>query len=83
MDPSPIDDSHLYLQTTYRSQTIWDTSFIAVLSCRRRDTAFQRIVPFDQHIAPYLEVSGFPGWVHADRLTFDYCVGHYDPYMVV
>ncbi|TYK21403.1 serine/threonine-protein phosphatase 7 long form-like protein [Cucumis melo var. makuwa] len=60
MDPCPVDDSHLYLQTT-RSQSIWDTSSTVVLSCRRREAASQRTIPFDQRIAPYLDVVGFLG----------------------
>ena len=61
MDPGPVDDSHLYLQATHRSQSIWDTSSIVVLSCRRREAASQRTIPFDQRIAPYLEAAGFLG----------------------
>ena len=59
MDPGPVDDSHLYLQATHRSQSIWDTSSTVVLSCRRREAASQRTIPFDQRIAPYLEAAGF------------------------
>ncbi|KAA0054282.1 serine/threonine-protein phosphatase 7 long form-like protein [Cucumis melo var. makuwa] len=59
MDPGPVDDSHLYLQATYRSQSIWDTTCTVVLSCRRRETASQHTIPFDQRIAPYLEAAGF------------------------
>ncbi|TYK09672.1 serine/threonine-protein phosphatase 7 long form-like protein [Cucumis melo var. makuwa] len=61
MNPSPVDDTHLYLQATHRSQAIWDTSSTVVLSCRRREAVSQHTIPFDQCIAPYLEATGFLG----------------------
>uniref|UniRef100_A0A9I9E2J8 Aminotransferase-like plant mobile domain-containing protein n=1 Tax=Cucumis melo TaxID=3656 RepID=A0A9I9E2J8_CUCME len=61
MDPGPVDDSHQYLQATHRSQSIWDTSSTVVLSCRKREAASQRTIPFDQRISPYLEAAGFLG----------------------
>uniref|UniRef100_A0A9I9EBG7 Aminotransferase-like plant mobile domain-containing protein n=1 Tax=Cucumis melo TaxID=3656 RepID=A0A9I9EBG7_CUCME len=60
MDLGPVDDSHLYLQATHRSQSIWDTSSTVVLS-RRREAASQHTIPFDQRIAPYLDAAGFLG----------------------
>ncbi|KAL0555422.1 hypothetical protein IC582_009367 [Cucumis melo] len=72
MDPGPVDDSHLYLQATHRSQSIWDTSSTVVLSCRRREAASQRTIPFDQRIAPYLEATGFLGVSQVGFMQLDW-----------
>ncbi|KAA0057535.1 uncharacterized protein E6C27_scaffold497G00050 [Cucumis melo var. makuwa] len=72
MDPGPVDDSHLYLQATHRSQSIWDTSSTVVLSCRRREAASQRTIPFDQRIAPYLEAAGFLGVSQVGFMQLDW-----------
>ncbi|TYK03303.1 serine/threonine-protein phosphatase 7 long form-like protein isoform X1 [Cucumis melo var. makuwa] len=72
MDPGPVDDSHLYLQATHRSQSIWDTSSTVILSCRRREAASQRTIPFDQRIAPYLEAAGFLGVSQVGFMQLDW-----------
>uniref|UniRef100_A0A9I9E3X9 Aminotransferase-like plant mobile domain-containing protein n=1 Tax=Cucumis melo TaxID=3656 RepID=A0A9I9E3X9_CUCME len=72
MDPGPVDDSHLYLQATHRSQSIWDISSTVVLSCRRREAASQRTIPFDQRIAPYLEAAGFLGVSQVGFMQLDW-----------
>uniref|UniRef100_A0A9I9E1F2 Aminotransferase-like plant mobile domain-containing protein n=1 Tax=Cucumis melo TaxID=3656 RepID=A0A9I9E1F2_CUCME len=72
MDPGLVDDSHLYLQATHRSQSIWDTSSTVVLSCRRREAASQRTIPFDQLIAPYLEAAGFLGVSQVGFMQLDW-----------
>ncbi|KAL0540517.1 hypothetical protein IC582_020525 [Cucumis melo] len=61
MEPGPVDPTQLYQQSSHRSQSIWDTSSTVVLSCRRREAASQRTIPFDQRIEPYLEAAGFLG----------------------
>ncbi|KAA0037674.1 serine/threonine-protein phosphatase 7 long form-like protein [Cucumis melo var. makuwa] len=51
----------LYQQPSHRSQFIWDTSFIMVLSCQRKEAKSQRTIPFDQRIVPYLKAARFLG----------------------
>ena len=61
MEPGSSDPTQLYLQPSHRSQSIWEASSTVVLSCRRREAASQRTIPFDQRIVPYLEAAGFLG----------------------
>ena len=43
-----------------------------MLSCRRREAASQRTIPFDQRIAPYLEAAGFLGVSQVGFMQLDW-----------
>ncbi|KAL9668717.1 hypothetical protein QQ045_006255 [Rhodiola kirilowii] len=68
LEPGPIDKTLLYKQDTHRSNRIWETSDIDLLTVRHRGVNWEA----DEHILAHLIRVGFGPWYYMHNYEVDW-----------